>query len=122
MTKFTLAPQRSALLKSHDNEFYILGKLAAPKFPATPISRKKLNLSIVIDRSSSMSGDPIIQAINCAKMIVNSLNSNDRVSVVIYDDVVETIVPSTKVINKKNIISAISKSIPEGQLLFMKVG
>ena len=48
-----------------------------------------------------MSGDPIIQAINCAKMIVNSLNSDDRVSVVIYDDVVETIVPSTKVINKK---------------------
>ena len=114
MTKFTLAPQRSALLKSHDNEFYILGKLAAPKFPATPISRKKFNLSIVIDRSSSMSGDPIIQAINCSKMIVNSLNSNDRVSVVIYDDVVETIVPSTKVINKKNIISAISKIYTRG--------
>ena len=85
MTKFTLLPQRSALIKGHDNEFHILAKLIAPKLPSTPISRKKLNLSIVIDRSGSMEGTPIEEAKNCAKMIINSLNSDDRVSVVAYN-------------------------------------
>ena len=101
MTTFTLTPQRSALMKGYDNEFHILAKLIAPKLPSTPISRKKLNLSIVIDRSSSMEGAPIEEAKNCAKMIINSLNSDDRVSVVAYDSIVETIVPSTKVLNKE---------------------
>ena len=114
MTTFTLTPQRSALMKGHDNEFHILAKLIAPKLPSTPISRKKLNLSIVIDRSGSMDGTPIEEAKNCAKMIINSLNSDDRVSVVAYDSVVETIVPSTKVLNKEKIISSISRIYSRG--------
>ena len=114
MTTFTLTPQRSALMKGHDNEFHILAKLIAPKLPSTPISRKKLNLSIVIDRSGSMEGTPIEEAKNCAKMIINSLNSDDRVSVVAYDSVVETIVPSTKVLNKEKIISSISRIYSRG--------
>ncbi len=107
MTDFTLTAQRQALLKGFDNEFHVLAKIKAPEQPMETIERKSLNLSIVLDRSGSMDGQPLEEAKKCASMIVSNLKSTDRVSVITYDSEADTIVPSTKAVHKTEILQAI---------------
>lgn len=58
------------------------------------IARPPVNLSLVLDRSGSMSGQKIEQAIQAAELAVGRLGARDRVSVIIYDHDVETLVSS----------------------------
>ncbi len=109
MTDFTLVAQRPALLKGFNNEFHVLAKLKAPEQPEDTRERKPLNLSIAIDRSGSMSGQPMEEAKKCASMIVNSLKGSDRISVITYDDNADIIVSSTKAVNKIEILRAIER-------------
>ncbi len=109
MVEFTLRAQRPALVSGYDNEIHVMAKLIAPQVPDKPQKRKSLNLSIVIDRSGSMDGVPLEEAKKCAAMIIESLNEEDRVSIVTYHDHVDIVVPSTRVINKRDILSAIRK-------------
>lgn len=67
------------------------------------VPRRKLNLSLVLDRSGSMGGSPLRQAIKAAQELVGEMTDNDLLSVVIYDDDVETIVPHAKATDKKAI-------------------
>lgn len=57
----------------------------------TVSSRTPLNLSLVIDRSGSMAGQPLHYAIAAAQKLVASLTPDDFLSVVTYDDTPETI-------------------------------
>jgi Ca-activated chloride channel family protein len=54
-------------------------------------TRRRLNLSLVLDRSGSMAGAPLKQAILAAQALVGQLADDDRLSVVIYDDNAETL-------------------------------
>jgi Ca-activated chloride channel homolog len=74
-----------------------------------PQKRRPLNLSIVIDRSGSMAGQPLKQAINAARLLVEHLTPEDTLSVVIYDDDVETIFEPQLVKNKDIIYTVLSK-------------
>jgi len=65
--------------------------------------RRKLNLSLVLDRSGSMGGTPLRQAIKAAQAVVGEMTNDDLLSVVTYDDDVDTIVPHAKVSDKKAI-------------------
>lgn len=60
-------------------------------------TRRPLNLSLVIDRSGSMAGEPLRQAISAAQKLVEQLTDQDYLSVVIYDDTVATIVQPQQV-------------------------
>lgn len=61
----------------------------------TQTERVPLNLSLVIDRSGSMDGEKLEYVKKAAAHVVDMLSEKDRVAVVIYDDTVELIVPST---------------------------
>ncbi|MDP9178780.1 MAG: VWA domain-containing protein [Gemmatimonadota bacterium] len=58
---------------------------------AAPTERIPLNLSLVLDRSGSMSGHKLSYARRAAADLVRRLRPEDVVSVVAYDDVVTTI-------------------------------
>ena len=53
--------------------------------------RRPLTLSLVIDRSGSMAGVPLKNAVRAAQALVDQLTPTDTLSVVIYDDQVQTI-------------------------------
>jgi Ca-activated chloride channel family protein len=56
-----------------------------------PTRRAPINVALVLDRSSSMGGMPIIAARAAAERFASFLSSSDRLSVVAFDDVIETI-------------------------------
>ena len=80
-----------------------------PLTPSDPHKRRPLNLSIVIDRSGSMSGQPLKQAVNAARLLVEQLTPEDILSIVIYDDDVETVFEPRPVKNKDIIYTVLSK-------------
>ena len=106
--KLKLTPQRNALLKGFDNEFYALLQLIDENNNQENGNKKNLNLSIVLDKSGSMSGQPFIEAKKAAAMIIEKLRPTDIISVVAYDDQVDLVVPSTECVDKTNIIRALN--------------
>jgi len=62
--------------------------------------RRNLNLSLVIDRSGSMAGAPLYHAVKAAESVVEQLQSEDLLSVVVYDDNIDTIVAPQAVTDK----------------------
>ncbi|PXA05366.1 hypothetical protein DDZ13_00430 [Coraliomargarita sinensis] len=65
-----------------------------PEIVHSDRERPPVNLSLVLDRSGSMSGQKIEEAIQAAEVAVGSLGPRDRVSVIIYDHEVDTLAPS----------------------------
>lgn len=113
MLDLTLQPRRDALLRGHANVIDVLFRVAAPPAPDGVPPRKRLNLSLVIDRSGSMSGQPLAEARACAIAMVRKLTPTDLVSVVTYDSHVDVVVPTTKVTSPDEICARIA-AITEG--------
>lgn len=86
-------PDRYLISAGQVNERYILVTL---KVPAREIKadRLPLNLSLIIDRSGSMSGDKLKYVKEAVIHALRLLGANDRVSIVIYDDSIEVLAPS----------------------------
>ncbi len=62
-----------------------------------------LNICIVIDRSGSMAGDRIQHARQSAVTLVEKLRSQDKVSIVVFDSQIETLLENESAVNKHKI-------------------
>jgi Ca-activated chloride channel family protein len=87
-----------------EQAFYVLLDIT----PAAdlPASRLPLNLCLVLDRSTSMQGMRLQQVKEGTRQIIDRLNDDDALSVVVFSDRAEVILPS-----QKNIDKAMAKSI-----------
>jgi len=56
-----------------------------------PVNRAPINVALVLDRSGSMAGPPLEAAKEAAARFASFLTQEDRLSVVVFDDTVETI-------------------------------
>ncbi len=81
---------------------------------ATKSERRPLNLSLVIDRSGSMAGVPLKNAVRAASALVDQLLPTDTLSVVVYDDQVQTILTPQAVTNKDTVKAALTAIRPGG--------
>ncbi len=91
--KIEILPLKKGFLRAAADATHVLVRLVAPAQPTdvaqTP--RAPLDLALVIDRSSSMSGRPIEAALESAVRIVRGLRADDRVTIVAFDDRIEVI-------------------------------
>lgn len=97
MKKLTmeLVPEREGVRADGPTEMHVLVRLVPPHAETTT-ARPPLNIALVLDRSGSMMGEKLEAAKAAAVYAVRQLKEDDRLSVTIYDDEVQTIVPSVK--------------------------
>jgi Ca-activated chloride channel family protein len=111
---FEFIPIRWAVRNDAPTTLDVLIRITPPA-PEIGIERPPLNLGLVLDRSGSMAAeDKIGFARLAASFAVDALLPTDRVSVTVFDDRVDTLVPSTPVQNKGAIADLIRQVEPGG--------
>jgi len=76
--------------------------------------RPPVNLAIVLDKSGSMKGEKIQQAIRGAIDALSLLGPNDIVSIITYDSTVNVLVPATKLTDIETVTKAIRSITADG--------
>ena len=89
-------------------------ELKLEKLLNPPVIRTPLNISIVVDRSGSMQGIKMGYAKKAAKAIIDHLQPTDYVSIVMYDNAVDSVQVPTTVSDKDLIKSKIDRITPRG--------
>lgn len=103
-----LIPLRAAVSSDSPTTLDVLVRIIPPT-AEVELKRPILNIGLVIDRSGSMSGQKIEYVRQAACYAVQQLLPTDRVSVIIYDDQIETLVPSTLAVDKAGITRKIQR-------------
>ena len=83
------------LIRAHgESTRYLLARIEAPASPQRS-GRLPVSIAFVLDRSGSMDGEKIRLAREAILAAIRGLRDHDRFSVVVYDDHVDLLVPST---------------------------
>lgn len=104
-----------ALLGESDEPqlLYVLLEAAPEGLPAQ-LPKLPLNLSLVIDRSSSMRGDRLTQVKDAAGKIIDQLGSEDYFSLVVFNDRADVVVPAQRVLNRNDLKRAVGEVVAAG--------
>lgn len=87
-----VTPLKPALIQGLAQKLPVLIRVQAPDRPASAAApRKPYRLSLVIDRSGSMSGEPLAEAVRCARHMVDRLMPTDVAAIVAFDDRVKVL-------------------------------
>lgn len=109
---------KTSVLLDHDpvadGGFLVRALLNIEGDPPRDERRVPLNLSLVLDRSGSMSGEPLRAARKAAAMLVRRLAPDDTVSVVAYDDDVRVVAPPAAGPEQKALAAEIEGIHPGG--------
>jgi len=110
-----ILPLKKGFLRAAADATYALVRIVAPEAPAATESvvRTPLDIALVIDRSGSMSGQPLGTAKECAVRIVKGLRPDDRISIVTFDDEIDIVQALTAVGDAKDIEARV-RSIQSG--------
>ncbi len=88
----------ASLAKNGRGETFLLAQIAAAEDKSgTSAASSPMNLALVIDRSGSMKGDRIANAMNAAVSAIERLRDGDSVTVVAFDSAAQVVVPPTRV-------------------------
>ena len=105
-----ITPLKPALLQGLAQKLPVLVRVQAPDAdPAQKKDRRPYHLSLVIDRSGSMSGPPLAEAVRCAAHIVDRMAPTDVASLVVFDDHVTTLAPAQPVGNRQALHAALAQ-------------
>ncbi|NTW03314.1 MAG: VWA domain-containing protein, partial [Oscillochloris sp.] len=79
--------------------------------PAVPVP---LNFCLVLDRSGSMQGAKLESMKAATRHVIETLTDQDIVSIVIFDDTVQTLVPATLAADRSALLAAINTITESG--------
>lgn len=87
-----------AAIPAQGGHLDLLVRVQAPDLPTDKALEHTPNrLALVVDRSGSMSGKPLHEALRCVMHIATHLTHKDQLSLVVYDDHAEVMVPLSDV-------------------------
>src|SRR2546423_6867471 len=101
--KIEFLTERTWLVAGRDQTVDVLIRVLPPEMDASTGSRPKLNLGMVLDRSGSMGGEKMEHARASAAYCIDQLMPTDRLSLVIFDDQIEVLIPSQYAENKQGL-------------------
>ena len=108
-----LSPNKAAI-PAQGGHLDVLVRLQAPDLSADhPAKHTPKRLSLVVDRSGSMSGRPLKEALRCVLHIARHLTPQDQVSLVFYDDEVSVLFPLQHMTSIQAIAQAVA-DVEEG--------
>lgn len=95
-TQVLLQPEWAGLATGLTQHLDVLVRLQAPTRPARKVSmtRQPQAIALVIDKSGSMSGNPLLQAKRCARMVIERLQPDDHVAVVEFGSTARLLRPA----------------------------
>ncbi len=105
----------ASLSKDASGETYLFAQISAGDDAKAASQPSPLNLAIVIDRSGSMKGERIANAMNAAAFALERMRDGDSISVVSFDTSAQVVVPPTRV-------SADSRSSIEAAIRSIRLG
>lgn len=113
--RIEVIPIRNAVRLDEATLLNVLIRITPPVLDHVAKERPALNLGIVLDRSGSMNeGAKMRFAREAASFAVQQLLPRDKVSLTIYDDHVDVLVPTTSGSNHQPILEAIRGVHPRG--------
>jgi Ca-activated chloride channel family protein len=95
-----------------EQAIYVLLDIAPA--PDLPTARLPLNLCLVLDRSTSMQGMRLQQVKEGARQVIDRLEANDALSLVIFSDRAEVLLPAQRNVDKAMAKSVASTIQPSG--------
>lgn len=110
MTQATvlLSPVKTAI-SAEGGCLEVMVRIQAPDQPmdakANVIPKR---LALVVDRSGSMDGQPLAEALRCVTHIADSMTASDLLSVVMYDDKVNVLMPLTAMTDPSRVHQAVA--------------
>ncbi|HXH61166.1 MAG TPA: VWA domain-containing protein [Fimbriimonadaceae bacterium] len=113
----TVTPSRTATMANGPAREQFLVDISAsdtPGLPGVAVSgpRTPLNLCLVLDRSGSMEGAPLDYAKQAVSHVVDLLSPNDVLSIVVFDETVDVLMPPQRVTNKQAIKDGVAQIQP----------
>lgn len=103
---FELIPDRPGLAGDEECTVDLLVRIKPPALEGVS-ERPGLNLTLVLDRSGSMAGTKLDLTRQAAGLAVRSLAETDRFGVVLFDDRVDTLIPSALLRDKPKALELI---------------
>ncbi|WP_035990620.1 vWA domain-containing protein [Leptolyngbya sp. KIOST-1] len=101
-----LLPLHGAIVAQQPITLDVLVRITPPAVTLST-DRVPLNLSLAIDRSGSMQGQKMHYAREAARFAIENLLPCDRISVILFDDRIETLVPSTLATDKNTLLDKV---------------
>jgi Ca-activated chloride channel homolog len=87
----------ASIAKNGRGETFLFAQVAAADETGAGVGAAPMNLALVIDRSGSMKGDRIANAMNAAVSAIERLRDGDSVTVVAFDSSAKVVIPPTRV-------------------------
>lgn len=112
--RLLLVPERAAIPADMPATLRLLVRVQAPERDAADPPREPLSIALVLDRSGSMSGQPLAEARACARTIVDRLEPRDHVAVFAFDDHVECFAPPMPASQRTLLHDAIERIVEGG--------
>ena len=103
------SPLRNAV-PAHGGAIDLLIRVQSPDWPVDKtVEHTPKRLALVVDRSGSMDGEPLDEALKCVSHIAKHLTPKDTLSLVVYDAKVDVLVPIGQMLSVSTVENAIAQ-------------
>lgn len=102
--------KRSIVSLEESQVIYMLAEILPPPQlqQDVTVSQSRINLTLVLDHSNSMNGVRLEKVKVAAHQIIENLSEEDYISVVIFNDRADAIIPATRVTDKQSLKAKVS--------------